>query len=66
MTIAYQFLEGAKLGSRYGGHIGQIQDGHLPYVVGRCHNLRTKSSTTMNDTTFWWVLSMESPFLVLF
>ena len=30
MTITYQFIEGAKLYSRCGGHIGQIQDGHLP------------------------------------
>ena len=30
MTIPYQFLEGAKLGSPCGGHIGQIQDGRHP------------------------------------
>ena len=30
MTITRQFLEGAKLGSSCGGHIGHIQDGRLP------------------------------------
>ena len=30
MTISYQFLEGAKMGSPCGGHIGQIQDGRHP------------------------------------
>ena len=30
MTISYQFLEGAKMGSLCGGHIGQIQDGRHP------------------------------------
>jgi len=30
MIIGYQFLEGAKLGSIYVGHFGQIQDGGLP------------------------------------
>ena len=30
MTIIYQFLEGAKMGSLCGSHFGQIQDGHHP------------------------------------
>ena len=30
MTIIYQFLEGAKMGSRCGSHFGQIQDGRHP------------------------------------
>ena len=30
MTIIYQFLEGAKMGSLCGSHFGQIQDGRHP------------------------------------
>ena len=30
MTILYQFLEGAKMGSLCGSHFGQIQDGRHP------------------------------------
>ena len=30
MTIIYQFLKGAKMGSLCGSHFGQIQDGHHP------------------------------------
>ena len=30
MTIIYQFLEGAKMGSLCGSHVGQIQDGRHP------------------------------------
>ena len=48
MTISYQFLEGAKMGSPCGGHIGQIQDGRHPDF----NNFRTKSVLNINDSTF--------------
>ena len=51
MTIIYQFLEGAKMGSLCGSHFGQIQDGRV---------------LNINDITFVGLSSMGNSFMMLF
>ena len=63
ITISYQFLEGVKMGSLCGGHIGQIQP---PSGVGHFNNFRTKSVLNINYSTFVGLWSMGNPFLMLF
>ena len=65
MTITYQYLEGAKMGSLCGGHIGQIQDGRHP-ENDILYNFRSKSVLNINDSTFVGLSGMGNPFMMLF